>query len=255
MMADGLGIAAWIFRKVFPVSGLESVPPEEVAALQKAYLKWELLAVPFVLGYSAACGLGWFVLLQQLAGVVDRFRGPSLYTIRPDQEFWGLPALFLGIISAAVPMHLTCKALLGDRYDDYIRWTNLRHCFDGWTAFRVFAVVVVVGATLVVAAALSSWVEFRDDRVIIKRPWAWDEGSYPYGRVVAVARIARARATSGRTGPGPYHAIRFDDGETWATRSFFTQPDPQRDEAIAALVSERSGRQIQRLDLIDDLKP
>ncbi len=51
-----------------------------------------------------------------------------------------------------------------------------------------------------------------------------------------------------------YYAIRFDDGETWSTEDIIDKADYKLYEDILALVSSRSGRSIQQLDLIDDLK-
>jgi hypothetical protein len=131
--------------------------------------------------------------------------------------------------------------------------STLHHGFDSKKVFALMAVAFTAGSALFVAAVMSIRDEFRDDRVILNRPWPFRSASYPYGRVVALARVARFQAPNGNILSRPYHAIRFDDGQTWAPHGFL--PDGPRDEAILALVSERSGRPIQELDLIDEMKP
>jgi hypothetical protein len=121
----GVGLSFAIFRKIFPTKELETLSPSEIEALGKVYAKWELIALPFVFVYAAASGYLWYLFLSYIGGVAARSHPDCVYLIVPDSAFWALPSVFLGIISASVPMHFTFKTLLGAGYDQYTLWTNL----------------------------------------------------------------------------------------------------------------------------------
>jgi hypothetical protein len=236
-MPSGIGPAFAIFRKLFPTKELATMSPAEIAALGKIYTKWEVIALPFVLGYAAATGYAWFLLFRFLGGLAARSHREALHVLVSGETFWFFPAL------------------LGDRYDEYMTWTNLRHKFDGWKVFRIMAVLFIVASALFVAGGMLTWVEFRDDRVILNRPWPVRTANYPYSRVDTVAHIALSPNSDGKLVPRPYYAIRFDDGETWTSFELTKPGGVEPYDEIFALVSERSGRPIRRLDQFSELKP
>ncbi len=256
MVASGVRLAFGLFQKIYPTKDLSSTSAEEIAALGKRYAKWQIIILPFFFVFIAATGLAWFCLFCFVGRIAAGSHEPSRLVLVPGPIFWALPSMFLGIISSAVPTHYLMKAMLGERrYEEYTLWCDLQAGFDGWKAFRVLSFLVVCASGLAVAAGLFTWIVFRDDRIEVKRPWSWNAYSYPYGRVTAVARVNRFRAPNGNMVSRSHQVIRFDDGWIWNTDEIIDRRDEKREEAIAALVSERSGRPIQHIDLIDDLKP
>jgi hypothetical protein len=255
-MPPGTDPANMSFRKALPKEALATASTtKEVTTHGRMFRDLFRIILPIFYGYFIACGFAWFFVLQFLGGLVSRNHADALYLIVPPPGCWALSAIFLGALSSGLPTHLASKAILGDRYDAYSGWTGRSQDMSGKRITVFMAAVCVVGLTLFVAAGLSTWVEFRGDRVVISRAWPLHSATYEYSRVVSLARIARLKAPSGNLVNRPYHAIRFDDGESWTTQEFFYQTDSRRDGAIFALVSDRSGRPVQELNLIDELKP
>jgi hypothetical protein len=251
----GVGLSFAFFRKIFPTKELKTLSASEIEALGKVYAKWELIALPFVLGYAAASGYLSYLLLSYLGDLAARSHSDYVYLVVPDREFWGVPAVFLGILFSGGLTHFTFKVLLGDRYDQYTLWTNLRHGFDGWKAFRLLAILMVFGSILLVAGGLLTWDEFHEDRLVMRRPWKWNAQTHLYSQVKAIAFVARSKAPNGNIGVSPHYAIRFDDGLTWETGVIKNPEDSKRDIGIVTLITQRSGRPIQKLDFIDEWKP
>jgi hypothetical protein len=245
----GIHYSNKIFRKVFPIKEEDQLAPQELEALAKIYMKWEVIALLFFFVYWPATGFLWYLLLQFVGDFAAQSHEPCVILEVPFGIFWVLPAVFLGIPSTVVPLAITFKILLGDRYEEYMRWSNQRQGFDAWKVLGLMTVLFVMGSVFWMVGSLRLWEEFHEDRVVIMRPWYWSPRTYPYARVKTIAHFARSQAPNGNILDNPRTVIKFDDGMTWSTRNRIAVPDQQREADIINLVSTRSGRPILQLDI------
>jgi hypothetical protein len=248
----GTAIAFAIFRRVFPYRPPAAVSHRPLEELVKDYRKWELFAiVPFFLLVTALSIL-WYLGLRLIADWRLSTLKPNRFLLVPIPIIWALPAFFLGIISASLPLHLLYSALLEDRYEEYTLYCNLRIGFDSWKVFRWTALIFLIACGAGIGLVLNWYTRLTDDAIYVRHPLSFDEVRYPYSRVAAIAYVATFTAPNGNIVHRPYFAIRFDDGTTWTTRSGLR--DPQlNDWGLMEFVSKAARKPILSHNSIDDL--
>ena len=109
----GVPLALYLLAKLFPFKP-DALPKESVPldALRSKYAKWDRATlIPFFVFW----GLGSYLLFQGLIWIYH----PSLphshenrYVMLPDQYFFALPAMFVGILLSALSTDLLYRLLL-----------------------------------------------------------------------------------------------------------------------------------------------
>ncbi len=237
----GVGASFALFRRLLPARPDPSDGPPLTAEERRIYHRWEMGAlVPFFL-FATSIGAAWYFVLKGAADFCWRTPPGTRFLVRLPDLSWGLPAIVLGIVSAAIPMHWLYAALLGDRYPRYERACNERVGFDGWRVFVWMAGFAVAGSGAFFWADVVTFARFDDQGVEIGHPLAVPSHFYPYARVRAIEHRASFVAPNGNVIPRDYYVIRFDDDATWSTGSLFHDDTGQRDDgAIARLVADRT---------------
>lgn len=242
--AMGVVLIFALLRQSMPFCAGRDDGPPLTDAERRLYHRWEMGSlVPLLLAASASSYL-WFRMLRLLAVFAERPVEKTRYLILPDPGSWGVPAIFLGIITSAVPLVLLYRFLLGERYVRYIRACNERFGFDGWRVFRFMAILIVVLAAIWTVLAARSFTRFDEDEIILSQPLTAKVTHYTYAQIRAIEHRATFQAPSGAIIAQPNYVIHFDDGDTWSTRTLFRTPDPTNDESLIQFVAEQSGRQI-----------
>ena len=246
-------IVLLVARKLIPYKASTIECQKSLEELKREYTKWELFAIlPFFVCVAALMYF-WYGLFRDMADWFAHGLPPCHYLFMPCWAFWALPALFLGIITSALPVILLYKALLRERYAEYIHYTNLKAGFDGLKVFAWISAPIVVLAVAAVVIGINTYTQFKDDAIVIKRPVAWRPVAYPYGRVAAVAEVARLVAPNGNLVDRTHYVIRFDDGTSWTSEDGMHEGEPEHDRAAVTFAAEAAGKAILNLDTIDDL--
>ena len=242
----GTALAFAAIRRWFPVPPAPAEAGDPLTdAERRSFLRWEVAAIVPILVLIPAMGLGWFFLLKGAANLVHPPLPGTRFLLRPIPILWGLPAVFLGIVSGALPMHWLYRLLLGDRYPRYIQFSNEKAGFDGWRFLRWMTNLTLLGTGVLFFLVTRTFVRFDDQSVEIGRFLALRAATYDYRQVTAIEHRATFVAPNGNTIHRPHYVIRFNDGTTWNARTHaFRDPDPALDAQIANLVSLRSGRPI-----------
>jgi hypothetical protein len=168
--------------------------------------------------------------------------------------FWALPAMFLGVVFAALPLHFLFKALLGERYAEYNVYSNMKYGVDGARVFPWIVGAYILAAGMLVAAGLNCYTQVTDRAIVIKAMLAVEKRQYSFDKVEMIAAVARFTAPIGNSVERPYHVIRFNDGATWTTRDSLRVPDPVKDREIMEFVAKASGKPIKEINSIEDLE-
>ena len=244
-----------LFRRLFPTR-LEPLPPGEMERLSKVYTKWNLFAALLLFAYIVPITAGWFYALAPIAAPALP-GAPGEIRLVPPSVSMLIPAFFLAIITAALPMAPTFRLLLGRRFEEYRRWDELRVGFVGRPPFAILATSLVLLCLPYFAVIRNTGTDFLADRIVVRGPLSTEPTIYPYARVRAIARVAKSRAPIGTVNDRKHIAIRFDDGYTWATgnRLDNKQIGEDREREILDLVSRRTGLAPRQVDLVEDLEP
>jgi hypothetical protein len=239
-----IGLSFAVFRRVFPARVADPLAEPITDDERRVYRRWETGSLlPFFV-FAPLLGYAWYITLK---GGADLFHRPDpvmRFLVRPSDYFWGVPALFLGIITSAIPINGLYRILLRDRCQRFERYCNERTGFDGSRVLVFFAVLVFGGAAVFFAAGVTSFARFAEAGVEVGRPLSFRSRFYEYTRVRAIEHRATFRAPNGKTVQRPHYVILFDDGAYWSTREGCRDPVPEVDEPIVRFVSRLSGRAI-----------
>jgi hypothetical protein len=224
-----------------------NLPPYE--ELKRKFLKWEQLSLLPLFIFAGLFTIGWERLLSFFAGLSYASLGDSVFLYTPSPYYWWLPALFLGILTAAIPLTLLFKFLLGPDYGHYVLYGNLRVGFDSQKALRLMAVIIGPVALISSLLAMNCYTKFSDGEITINRFLGVGEIIYPYSRISAIKSVRYFKAPNGDIKERPYFSIEFDDGERWTTGDGLRDPDPETDRRLIEFVSGKRGKQLQEVDI------
>ena|GEM_PF-3204110 len=224
-----------------------NLPPYE--ELRRKFLKWEqIYLIPFFI-FSALFAIAWERSLSFFAGLSYASLGDSVFLYTPSPDYWWLPSIFLGILTAAIPLTLLYKFLLGPDYEQYVIYGNLRVGFDSQKVVRLMAMIVGPVALIFSLLAMNCYTKFSGGEITINRFLGVGEISYQYSRISGIKSVRYFKAPNGDIKERPYFSIEFDGGERWTTGDGLRDPDPETDRRLIEFVSGKCGKQPQEVDL------
>jgi hypothetical protein len=247
----GVPIAFAVLRKIFPYRQPEVGRTRSLEELRPEYWKWEAAAVAPTFVFVAVIGYLCFLGFCGLALWNARGPAPSRFLLLPG-IYWAVPALFLGIILAAIPIHFLYKVLLRDRYAEYTAYCNMRVGFDAWKILGWMAAAIGCLSAIAVAAGLNCYTQITDQAIRIRSPLALHDRTYSFEDVDAIASVAGFKKRDGEFIPKRHYAIRFKDGTLWTTNEGLRDPDPAHDPEMIEFIAHTSGKPITEVQSIGD---
>lgn len=182
---------------------------------------------------GAMLGALWYALLLWISSA--RFRelsssSESVYLLSPDNYFFAIPALFLGLLSVDLPMRFLSSS--------YNLMPRLRR-----RSALVFGFVVCIVCFGFVGLALNTYIMFKQDMVVISGFLDLGEHRYLYSRIKSIEAKDSFTALSGRRVHRPHFLMKFDDGFVWNSRSlnYGRDPDPVRDAEVMQFAASKGG--------------
>lgn len=240
----GIALTFALFRRAFPVRGADSSSEPLTDDERRECRRWEIASSLVWLLLSVACGIASYLILTRMAGWLRPESPDTVFLVEPTPVFWAVPAIFLGMLTAIIPLDLGQRALLRDRYRRFERYGNERLGFDSNRVFLVLLAFGLVGASLFFLAGATSFARFTRDGIEIGRPFSFRSRFYEYWRIEGIEHRATYQAPAGNTLERPHYVILFDDGSSWSTREGCRDPVPRVDDPILKYVSSRTGKAI-----------
>ncbi|HWE35850.1 MAG TPA: hypothetical protein VG406_04700 [Isosphaeraceae bacterium] len=238
------GLAFALCRGLIPVRPGAADEPPLTDEERRRYARWESASIVPLFVFAPLLGFAWYLALRDATRLFPHDRPGTLFLVEPIGVYWMLPALFLGIVSSAVPMTLLYRALLGDRFGRFVRSCNERVGFDSWRLLRWLTALIALGSVAWFVVGVTTFACFDGAGVEIARPLEFRGTYYNYARVRTIEHRATFRAPNGNTISRPHYVVSFDDGSSWSTRGGLRDPVPDLDERIVRLVARKSGRAI-----------
>jgi hypothetical protein len=206
------------------------------------------------------CWGGFTILMavlhrQYLAQLPD-----SAFLVAPrDWYYWALPTFPLGIVTAAVPLVLIYRRLLGQRFTDFMEWelgragyTNRLILFGVWVP--VMLLVCVLVPTVAVGACLRWHVRFTEQEIAVQDAFGGEEQVYGYDRVRDLAHSTHLKR-EGKPSQQDRYYVTFDDGRV-LNSSRMPNFDPSADEyrRMIEFVSRKTGKPIRLVQFPDEVR-
>jgi hypothetical protein len=213
------------------------LPPFE--ELRARYARW--VHVDHVVGVlcTPLAIAGWFLALRTLG---DRTRhADAVFEEVPGWVFWALPALFLGLITAAQLTALVMRGLMGAaRRRELVCYLEEVYQLDYRRSMLVVATPILLCFVLYVAAFLDTYAYLDKDGLVVNEPLSLREVRRPYATVTSVRQSVLAEDMGTSLG----YEVVFADGYRWDPHEL-RDPEPDKDAALIRYVCERTGLPLQ----------
>lgn len=237
-----IALAFRFFRRWAPPPAKSSPGEEFTEAERKRFARWEAASIiPFIV-FAAFLGWGWHFVLRSVGEGWIVYRNPDArYVLSPSSSYWALPALFLGIITSAVPLTMLFRLLLRDRYGRFVEFTNARAGFDSRKILRVFAVLVALGAGAFLLAGVRGYSVFDDNGIKESRVFSRQPEIYTYDSILSIQARQGLTGRRGKWIRRPHYVVTFRGERNWSTLGNLRDPAPVQETRIMRFVSEKSG--------------
>jgi hypothetical protein len=257
-IAIGVPLGLYLLGRLFPFKP-DALPKQRLSfdVLRSKYAKWEAAGlIPFF----AFSGLGGYLIFRGLIWVFHHSlpqNEENRYLMLPDQYFFMLPAIFVGILLGAVPTDLLYRLLLKEKYAEYTLYGNLKAGFDGWKVVKFLSALILIPSVIFTVLAMDCYARFTDDQIITNRYWGLGEIAHNYNQIARIKSVRFIEAPSGKVVENPYHVVHFNDGSIWSTRNTFYRADQElklsaeKEKESLAFVAEKCGKEIERYDFLN----
>jgi hypothetical protein len=250
--AIGIPLTFFLFRKVRSYKYVaETAPPSD--ELVKRYQKWgrieSLIIIPTMAVLAYACWT-FFCTIEDLRASL---LGPAEFILKPMPVFFTLPALFSGILLAALPVKFALSRIVGNEgYQQLVEFRNRQRKIDSKRVFRhmVYVLVPLIFASVVLA--FQNYAIARVEDFVIHPYFAVSARSYGWGDVKRIALVMSFRVPNGNIRRDlPYCLVEMADGfQLNFHDTLLAMPFPEQ-RRFAAFVAERANRPVE----IDDPYP
>jgi hypothetical protein len=181
--------------------------------LAKEYSKWEMFALVPLFIFTPAIGfLIWYFLDLASRSILSSL-GENIFLFPPTTAVWALPAIFMSIFLAAIPMHYLYLGLLGkQRYSEYTEYGNLKHSMDSWKVLRYMAYVCIPICIAFSGLALDSYIRVTEDTFVSNDLLSLGERAHNFDEIESIELTKSFKAPNGNIVRRSYYAIEFKDG-------------------------------------------
>ena len=242
--AIAVPIVMAILAKALPPSGAVR-STRSLEDLKPIFTKWEVgLAFIYMGLWGPITGAIWLPL-QAASGLVARSLGPAEIRIIPGAVFWLIPALFLALAVASLPTTWIAKRLLGERFNDYEAYLQLKHNIDYRRANRLALIVIVWLVAVTIGLGLNWYVLVRTDAFVVNPLFGLREIVHPYNDIQGIQTAPELIAPNGNTVRRREFLIKFRDNSTWSTSDLPAEMPLSEKRSMLETISERSGKSIE----------
>lgn len=219
---------------------------QDLPELTKRYAKWEMLAI--VPLFATAGFFGWlsYRVMVSFADWYHTLGEPPLFQRVIPHEVWMIPAIFIGILSSIPVLAGLYRLALGDRYQEYIEFCDLRHGANGWRVVMALGWMLLLVSVVAMPQLLWSHASFYPNEIRLRKFTSFTEQRFDYTDVAQLAHVRRFQAPNGNWIERPHHVVEFNDGTLWTTRSV-SDPNPAEDPQLMDFLVEKTGLPIQQL--------
>ncbi len=242
------------FARLFPAKDIPETV-RSVEELQARYRKWEL-----GLGFGpllAAVPLG-FLLWAAL-----RALAAAHAALLPDAEvrwvtgayYWAIPAMFLALVLAGNLSNVAARALLGERYPEYLAYQKLKHEMDLVRVGRLLTTGIGVACAIFVFMGLDWSVRLERDALVLNGYLSVGDERHPLSDIRGIRTAPALVAPNGNRVLRREYVVRFADGRSWTTNNVLSESSESEKRRLATLLAERSGVRIEEVPVLqrDDL--
>jgi hypothetical protein len=217
------------------------------------YRKWDLVARLLLIPLAGMSAYVFWLLLCTIESKRAALLGSADFVLTPIPIFFAIPALFAGILFAAMPLKVVLSRILGSEgYEQLLKYSDRRL---GINSHRVTQHLVYVAVPLIVGSvmlAFQTYATAGTQGLTIHPYFAIHERYYGWADVNRVTLVRSFSAPNGSIRRDrPYYIVEMADGfQLNFHRTLLEIPIPDQ-RRLAAFVAEHAHRNVD----VDDPHP
>jgi hypothetical protein len=252
-VAHGLlvGLIFVVVRWIAPSTAHLEYP---ASVLEKAYVRYRPLEVIATILYVAVflpTALGGWAAILIATGRLRDYEMPAhllLIRLQPEWVSWGLPILFLGLLSGYWLFLIVFRPFFStESWQLMTAAMDYNRRFDGRKVNRWITHGIILMATAWIVVNLDWYTRFEAERMAINPLFAFQEKVYTYDRITKLVESTHLVAPSGKLVERTRQFVVFDDGEKWCHDDLLRDPKP-----LIELLKWKTGRSFERVRFIED---
>jgi hypothetical protein len=251
-----IGLAAWGFGRRAPRRPPGERSDLEAAALRRGRRDIDRATALPSLFFVALAVVGVTALLLLFANLRDRLMPAHLFLIHPLSNrlpvlVWVLPGLLTGVVIGTRVTEWYRVARFGRQAaENYREASRLAYRWDMERAVRWATAGVVLVCAGYIVLAMDWYTRFEEERVVLDPFWGLGETAYGYDRVTHLVHTTHVHTREGDV-VRPQVSVVFADGERWT----LDDDDDYDARPLFAFLQQKTGRTVQFVRLIEDVKP
>ncbi len=223
---------------------------KEYGIADREFRKWEWGSYLLLLTLCALTGFAWWAGLRVIGSWTSERFAHADFVLTPDSVIWGLPALFMGIVSAGLLIDVLYRGILKSRYPDWLAYQKSRYGFDVLTLSKWVYIIILITSVISVGLILDWYAVFEKENIVINRFFALSEDRYFYGDIQEIKTAPRLIAPNGQQVIRREYVLRFSDGSVWSTNGTPSDLQPNEKRTLIGFVEAQSGSPVQEVELL-----
>lgn len=204
--------------KVMPYKASPSIVQQDFGSLKNKYQKWEFLSIIILFIFIPATTYVFRELFTSLYHLLSEKDEQIVFKIDPDKNLWFLPACILSFALIGYPMNFVYKIMLGNNYDDYLIFTNLKHGFDGMRVLRYISITFGILTTIILVLMSDYSIKIYPDKIIQDDFITLGQNTYGFNQIKSISFVQNIETKQGLE-PDPYYVIKYNDNRYWNTNT------------------------------------
>ena len=239
-------------RLITPAVGKRDYPVQVLNEFNRRNRRLHYLSSVMCLFFCSISTFLWTILLIRLVRLRDSSMPPHLLMVRlqSDLDAWGVPGLFLGIISGGWLVAICNRAIFSTEFCRL--WQAAENHKTGQDIpklIRLLSIWVIYASMIWVTLFLNWYTRLEEDCIVISPFFGLVEKKYTYDRIEHLVETTHLKAPNGNLVERTRYFVLFDDGESWCHDSLLRDPQP-----LVDLLKAKTGKQFKRVRFIEDVK-
>lgn len=221
--------------------------------LYKTYKKWDSVAIVALLFFSGILTFVWYGIIHTIADLSFGTLKKGILTAKTIDEYWFFPAFFLAILSSVFPLMVLFKAVLKDKYKEYIAYSNSLYKADGFRALKAVSFILIPICIIVIFLGMNWYTIFTPAEFYKNGYFSLNETVHQYSDTKAIYKIKKFKAPNGNIVEEPYYIIVFIDGYKWSQRD-----DPVEigdfETKVLKYIYQKSGKKVENIEYESEIR-
>lgn len=233
-----LPLVLWLISKFMPYKLPAEAHPLTLELLREKYARWDWVAMILIFIFVPLLGYVCYEVLSALAAQqVKPFEGAP-FVLKPFWLVWVIPAGFLGLMAANIPVSWILQRLLKQEFAEYLLYQNLNYGFDSQRLGKKLFTIIGALCAAYLAFALDFYIIFGHSEIIINDLPSFSETRHSYADIQEI-QVKRFPAYRNPNRIETVFTIDFEDGRRWNSAWSPIDASDARLLEIIAFVSEK----------------